>query len=1046
MKELKSWSEFELINKDNIKEAFQRMCTYLFCYTYKVKELSEEPNHPGIETYPVTFRKKKYGFQSKHFENKVDYEQIKASVKSLLNSQYKNEIDYFVLYCNKDLSNCDSLRQIKKDLRDNSITIKIVSNNEILRLISTKKYYVIYNLFFKRSMLFDSYKFNTIHNPEIESIIKDKFIDLKLNGKKLSEFQYKKVKNKVALIEGYAGSGKSVAMYYLHRKMVGADKDEYDRAAKLSNNQEFFLYVDFKIHKHNCKDEILSMVTNAEECFNTHKLVVLFDGFDEVTDEYAREFVQFLSKLCNKRIIERVFVSCRSLSLKKHYLVHNLSDLIIYKINPLTEEDKIGYAQKALCDNLSLFSKIAESEKLIQNVDDPLCLSYVIDNIESIRDSSDIFDLIKLSIEKKIKDSLPVMLEPQIENLFQFIGELALCIYKSNTDDSITQSNLHELIVCFFSKFTYEEINKMIIALKTAGIIIDCDRGVVFKHKRIYEYFLIECIFQRYTVDINILSEVNIFKEEDLFENLFLKKLKQSVYKTKSLSLIAEYNLFKTYMNKNDSFGAAENSIMYSDYFVDALGAFDDQTIIDIIESNSKIKRFFSDSGEKYSLPNDYGNRIIPFFQRIRSSDNLKAYFRRMISKEFHASAEKHIVWLNNIEDNECEFLNKSLELIREQSVFAYQYGENFAKIIEIAMNKCSVRNRKELILKLSKEELDCLCKTIFFPNLMVLLYDENVVKTIVSQIEYLSLDSVNSKVFLLYFGFLSKEEEKKLIPIIKKNDSVMGEYNLVFAQIHLKLYYTSQIELESVIKDTILLLDNKISCEEYVDEVFKSFEYIRLHNGKYGRQYKISVFTLRFLESLLTNDEISKRCLKQFMKHRYLNVQLLASLKKSKPNLMSHILNKSIVLQALKNDLKIFSSIDDKVDTLFQESFIYSGIDFEKSLYYFYRGYSESVIRLMYHKDSTITPLLVDCYITVYDSLSVEERKKFLFDIFDMLDWTNELTDDGVLSESIESLSKKVFFESKEDFLMYINWLQTNSYWNQEVAYSVLFTMMNNK
>ncbi|MEE0875611.1 MAG: hypothetical protein UIH27_19480 [Ruminococcus sp.] len=609
MEELKSWNEFERINKDNIKDAFQRMCTYLFCYTYNVKELCEEPNHPGIETYPITFDNKRYGFQCKHFDNRVDYDQIKASVESLLKSKYKNKLDSFILYCNKDLSECDSLAKIKGDLSKNNITLIIVSNNEILRLISTNKYYVIYYLFFKRSSLFDSYQFNTIQNSETDSIIKNRFIDIRLNGTKLTELEYKKIKGKVALIEGYAGSGKSVAMYYLYKKMANVDKDDFHKASFLSNAQTLFVFVDFKVHKHNCKSEIMSIVTEAETYFDTHKLVLFFDGFDEVTDEYAREFASFLSKLCGKSIIERVFISCRNISLKKHYLVHNLSDFEIFRIDALTAKDKLEYAQKVLGERFFLFSKIAESETLIKNVDDPLCFSYVIDNIESVQNSSDIFELIKLSIEKKIK--APEMLEPQTVNFWGFIGELALRMFKSNTSDSITQSELYELIELFFPKFTYNEINKMTTAIKTAGIIIECDRGIVFKHKRVYEFFLIECIFQKYLVDITILDEVNIFKEEDLFENLFLKKLEQNIATTNSLNLIAEYGLFKTYLNENDCFVAADNSIMYCDYFADALCSFDDQTMIDLINSNSRIKNYFSEAGENKSLSLEYSDRII---------------------------------------------------------------------------------------------------------------------------------------------------------------------------------------------------------------------------------------------------------------------------------------------------------------------------------------------------------------------------------------------------------------------------------------------------
>lgn len=1046
MDELKSWKEFELINKDNIKEAFQRMCTYLFCYTYHVKELSEEPNHPGIETYPIEFRKKKYGFQCKHFENNVSYEQIKSSVSSLLKSKYKNEIDFFVLYCNKDLSDCSSLRQIRKDLKDNNISLKIVSNNEILRQISTKKYYIIYNLFFKQSLLFDNYQFDVVKDEEIESVIKCTFIDLKLSEIKVSEFECDKINNKVALIEGYAGSGKSVAMYYIYRKMFMLDKDIFFQASHLTTKREFGVFVDFKIHKHDCKKEIMSLVSQAERYFDNHKLIIFFDGFDEVSDEFAQEFSVFLSKLCSKSIIERVLISCRSLSLKKHYLIHELSDLTVYKINALTEQEKRDYAIAKLGDDYTRFSDLLEKDTLIKNVDDPLCLGYVIENITRIKSSSDVFEVIKMSIERKIGNKIPTVLEPQTANVFSFLGDLAFKMYVGNTTDSISLPLLHQLIDIHFPKLTYEQINTLITALESAEIINECDIGIVFKHKRIYEFFLIDRIFQEYLNDINILQKVNIFKEEDLFEKLFLQKLERSIQKTHSLSLIAEYHLFKTYMNENNKFGADENSIMHSDFSVDAICSFDDQTIIDLLESNSKIRKWVLRSINKNKSPiGCYEEQNEQLCLRILAGKDLKDYIEAIDPHEWMSDFDESQQMMDDYVNKEDDYLRKQLEKIKRYKRFSSQYDTAFSKVIEQAMILCDIKKRGDLILKLSEYELDCLCKTIFYPNLMVLLYDETVVNTIISKISSFYLNSMNSKIFLSFFDRLPQDDLKEIKQYLSMSRLIIDEYNIVFAQVHLNMSSSSQMELEIVIRDTIWLLENKLSCEEYADEVVSFFDFVRVNYGRHGKHFYISVFAMKFLASLLTDNEVTRRCLLKILKHKYLNTQLLAELKRAKPDLMKNLISKSMLSMALQKDLEVYSGIADKAERLFQISFIYSGVDYEKAVSYFYQGYSESVIRLLYSKDSSITPLLVNSYITVFSFLADAEKEKYLFELFDMINWSNRFTDDGVQFDSINSLAKTVYFADKDVFMRYLKWIQNSSYWDWEVAYSVLFTMLNN-
>lgn len=586
MEELKNWQSFNLINQSDIESAFQRMCTYLFCYTYEVENLSEEPNHPGIETYPVIYKGKNYGFQSKYFSSRTEYAQIDKSVETLLKSSYKSQVDVLVLYCNRKFSECNSFKEIKKKLTDSNIELMTVCDEEILRQISLNKYYVIYNLFFRKSSILDNYKFQTSSNEEIDEIINNHFIDLSLNDLRLSAFLDKKINEKTVLIEGDAGSGKSVAMYYLYRQINALDEDKYNQAAKLAFKKHQTIYINFKTHPHDCKMLINNIIKEIETNFNNHKVTILFDGFDEISDSYAREMSIFIDEICHKDTIDRIFISCRSLSLKKHYLVHNISDLVIYKITPLSKEDKLNYAKSTLSNNdLAVFEKLIDTNELLSQVDDPLCLKYVIDNIPSIETSTDLFDLVKMTIEKNLGIYINELkiLEPKIENTFLLISYIAFKIYNEEKN-YISIYDLNNIVKTLYPKLNYDDINKFVNALKSCGLLIECADGLTFKHKRIFEYFLIEYIYNKYLQDIKILQEVNIFKQEDLFDNLFLNKLKKNINTGAPLNLVAEYNLFETYMNKNHSFGADENSIMYSNFFADALCSFDDQTIIDIME------------------------------------------------------------------------------------------------------------------------------------------------------------------------------------------------------------------------------------------------------------------------------------------------------------------------------------------------------------------------------------------------------------------------------------------------------------------------------
>ena len=62
-----NWNRFELKNP-NPQDAFETMCRNIFLREYKVSShnFSANYNQAGLETEPVLFEKKYYGFQCKY--------------------------------------------------------------------------------------------------------------------------------------------------------------------------------------------------------------------------------------------------------------------------------------------------------------------------------------------------------------------------------------------------------------------------------------------------------------------------------------------------------------------------------------------------------------------------------------------------------------------------------------------------------------------------------------------------------------------------------------------------------------------------------------------------------------------------------------------------------------------------------------------------------------------------------------------------------------------------------------------------------------------
>ena len=137
-----TWDQFAVCN-DNKTGAFEDMTRRLFCHEFlKDYEMPHsDHNNTGVEVLPILepphkddSPRKKISFQSKYFEYKIDYSQIKHSANKTV-EYYKGELDLVYLFCNKTITtNAKGYKAVEEILLKAGMELKPISNKELLDL------------------------------------------------------------------------------------------------------------------------------------------------------------------------------------------------------------------------------------------------------------------------------------------------------------------------------------------------------------------------------------------------------------------------------------------------------------------------------------------------------------------------------------------------------------------------------------------------------------------------------------------------------------------------------------------------------------------------------------------------------------------------------------------------------------------------------------------------------------------------------------------------------------------------------------------------
>ena len=215
-----SWNQFEIKNS-NPRDAFETMCRHIFLRQYKVSShtFSANYNQTGLETEPISFDGKYYGFQCKYSTSgngDALYTEVYDSLKKAVTTY--PHINTIIIYTNLDikpnvtkvelaLTTKSNRIKIARLARDKGIKIRWFLKANFESVLNEDNNYDLYRAFFS-SQDTNGFLNSAITYDERTFLTSSQFIDLSVDGKKFSSIQNEVLSNKLSVVTGAAGTGK----------------------------------------------------------------------------------------------------------------------------------------------------------------------------------------------------------------------------------------------------------------------------------------------------------------------------------------------------------------------------------------------------------------------------------------------------------------------------------------------------------------------------------------------------------------------------------------------------------------------------------------------------------------------------------------------------------------------------------------------------------------------------------------------------------------------------------------------------------------------
>lgn len=1014
-----TWDDFNYKNR-NKTGSFENLCRILFLRSIKKSgnDYQYNYNQAGLEIEPVLTnidgKEKWVGAQCKFFStenNTSQYNQILDSIELAI-KKYKGKLDYIYIFVNSTLQPIctnDEIAKAKKksariklaDINQKIIHLVWLQQDNILDLVEEASNSDLRRIYFSDEREIDWIK-NGITIDEKTFLNSSEFFNLKLNNITLTDLYPTIYENKVNLLLGPAGTGKSI----LIKKMYSIVSDEF-----LKNEAD--------------KDALLPILIKLRECINGNlesllrqrlsdynlnntepacKYIYFFDGLDEISHHDIGSVVNQILYLMKIPSAKSIVISSRTDSNNLAYL-HQFLQCNDYKIDALVYDDlETVFLNKGEQNKLDKLKQMNQSNaKFLKDITD----IFSVDLLWSIIDKVDI-NITKIEIIERFINyciskysrlaGLP-LLEPKKESIIELCTEISY-IMQTKLHLSMKLSTVQKIVMNLTGMTNAGDINDTVNALIDLffeNSHSNTEEMLSYKHRRFQEYFLYKKIDNDFLNNPNLLRELHLLSNKEFVVNVFLKTSLIKSYKEKnvlkalSLRIMLQhlgYSYWHEYaddlIGKDFSYGSKEPVYSYAPSLVFLLAHYNSNDI-EALLSNEELS--ISDCINK-----DNCLELIELHNRLCGGDIVEFIFNKYsIQKDKvvnHRNFYSYLYILNQmrnvaLQDINNDYFENPKLLHPEISHMDYVGSSN--ETLNAFYKYCldqDIGFISKLVPIMSKEQLEVLSFQLFrYEHILCLLSKTREYGDL--RVQFLSRiekenDSYLTNTMAVY-SFLSgniknREQLKEALAQANCRNYPTWHQNI---ELHNVLCYMLKDEVNYSLNEFKLgaqifthLVDN---YDNLGDVLMLWIEDIKPYNFVWNNwlQYTYSNM-IGVLISKVGFDVIKlKSFLRELMKYDsviYISVVYYTILKHN-AELFHKIINNQIINKMIDNSMVDDLEFENSCEFFFQYAAMFWNIDKEKSYALLIDGINNELLRPPYKGDQLLSMIMPGCLFFAYQN-----------------------------------------------------------------------------
>lgn len=547
-----NWSRFEL-NNPNPQDAFETMCRNIFLREYKVSShnFSANYNQAGLETEPVLFNEKYYGFQCKYStsgNSSIMYSEVLDSLTKAI-GVYPN-LNTVIIYTNLDVKPNVSVAELLNPKKSNRAKIHELGKTHGVEIIwfvkpnfekalNEVRNYDLYRSFFSPQDI-HGFLSNILSHEERTFLVSNQFVDLPLNGARFSNIKEGILVQKTSIITGAAGTGKSEILKSIY---LQCETEYLTNATQVPSKADVAIPVFIRLREcvNGNLEELLrqrlkDFEINIENAKNNY--IYFFDGLDEVNTFDFNGVLTCVLRLTNKASTKSIVLASRTNSANLTSVIRTLQPKI-YTVDPLKNCDVEDYYRRLNNPDKSkqLQQIKTNNPSFFDDITDIFSAVLLSEHAFEIDNTSTKVDLIRLNAEKLIENnrkySIVNLPEPKIKSIERILGQVSESMQRTG-NISVSRFDLQEIIKGIFPNCSYLQVDEIIDFI--AEMFFDSSptqlsqKRYSYRHKRYFEFYLYNAIKSKFYDNPAILRELRLLSNRDFILNIFLiQELKNNI-------------------------------------------------------------------------------------------------------------------------------------------------------------------------------------------------------------------------------------------------------------------------------------------------------------------------------------------------------------------------------------------------------------------------------------------------------------------------------------------------------------------------------------